>query len=69
MGNVGFAGDTEVFNGYVDNFTIGINGQDTTYDFDPAAVTTVPEPVTVSLFGAGLGVTALLRRRRKARKA
>ncbi len=35
--DVGFAGDTDVFNGYVDNFTIGINNVNTTYNFDPSS--------------------------------
>jgi hypothetical protein len=33
------------------------------------AITSVPEPVTVSIFGAGLAGAVALRRRRKARKA
>ncbi len=66
--NVGFASDTDIFNGYVDAFTIGINNVDTTYDFDPAAVTAVPEPMTISLFGGGLAAAAVMRRRRKVKK-
>jgi len=54
----GSSGDTE--DGYVDNFTIGINGSNTTYDFDPNPL---PEPTSLSLGGAAaLGL--LLRRRR-----
>ncbi len=34
------ASSTDVFDGYVDAFTIGINGADTTYDFEPDAPTT-----------------------------
>jgi hypothetical protein len=48
------------FNSNVDDFTLG----STTYNFDPVPM---PEPVTFSLFGAGLaGATALRRRRRTA---
>jgi hypothetical protein len=54
--NVGFGDPTDQFNGYVDNFTIGINGSNTTYNFEPAAA--VPEPSTLAI--AGLGVLGFL---------
>jgi hypothetical protein len=47
------------FNGNVDDFVL--NG--TTFNFD------VPEPFTLSLFGAGLAGMGAMRRRRKAKKA
>jgi hypothetical protein len=50
--DVGFASDTDQFNGYVDDFTIGINGQNTTYNFDPDAA--VPEPGSLALLGVAL---------------
>jgi MYXO-CTERM domain-containing protein len=60
--NVGFASATDVFNGYVDNFTIGINGTNTTYDFEPA-----PEPSTMLIAGLGaLGFVVYAARRRRA---
>jgi hypothetical protein len=48
--NVGFASATDQFNGYVDAFTIGINGQNTTYDFEVSAV---PEPSTWAMMLIG----------------
>ncbi|HEX4054104.1 MAG TPA: PEP-CTERM sorting domain-containing protein [Tepidisphaeraceae bacterium] len=56
---VGFASGTA--EGYVDAFTIGVAGVNTTYNFEPAAV---PEPASFSILG--LGALALLRRRRRA---
>ncbi|MGH7045790.1 MAG: PEP-CTERM sorting domain-containing protein [Stellaceae bacterium] len=50
--NVGFASATDQFNGYVDDFTIGIGGANTTYDFEPAIP--APEPGTIALLGAAL---------------
>jgi len=47
------------FDGNIDNFTLGINGSSTAYDFEPA-----PEPATWSLLAIGLGVAALRLRRR-----
>jgi hypothetical protein len=46
---VGFASPTDQFDGNVDDFTIGVNGVNTTFNFDP-----VPEPASWSLFGIGL---------------
>jgi hypothetical protein len=51
------------FNGNVDAYTIN----STTYNFDPAAVA-VPEPLTLSLFAAGLVGAGALRRRKKAKE-
>jgi hypothetical protein len=44
----GSSGETEV--GYVDDFSIGINGAVTDYNFDPAAAT----PLPASIWGAGV---------------
>jgi hypothetical protein len=41
---VGYASPEDNFNGYVDNVTIGVGGNNTTYDFEPAPV---PEPTTM----------------------
>jgi hypothetical protein len=65
--NVGFASAANSFNGYVDNFTIGINGANTTYNFDPAAAT--PLPAALPLFATGLGALGLLGWRRKKKAA
>ena len=54
------------FNGNVDDFQIGNSDILTTYNFEPAAA--VPEPITMSIFGAGLvGAAALRKRARKAK--
>jgi len=60
--DVGFASATDQFNGYVDNFTIGINSANTTFDFEPGAV---PEPSTISVLGLGLLALGLMRRKRR----
>jgi hypothetical protein len=64
--NVGFATTTSKFVGYVDNFTIGVNGGSTTYNFDPTPTAT-PEPGTLALLGSGLLGAAAVRRRRRSR--
>jgi hypothetical protein len=51
--DVGFASGTDVFNGYVDNFTVGINNVNTTYDFEPASAP-VPEPSTLVIISAAV---------------
>jgi hypothetical protein len=63
---VGFASPNDVFNGNVDNFTIGINGVNTTYDFEAAsAVAAVPEPSTWAMMVLGfVGLGFMAHRRR-----
>lgn len=53
--NVGFASANNQFDGYLDAFTIGINGQNTTYNFELAAVSAVPEPSTWAMMLIGFG--------------
>jgi hypothetical protein len=60
---VGFGGPSDNFDGYVDNFTIGIGGVNTTYNFDPSPV---PEPAEiVALLGIAVAGLLLVRRRRR----
>jgi hypothetical protein len=53
----GGAPDWNDFDGNVDNFTFGVNGNNTTYNFEA-----VPEPT--SMVALGLGAIALIRKRR-----
>jgi PEP-CTERM motif len=55
---VGFGSPNDQFNGYVDAFSIGVSGDTTTYDFEPA-----PEPASIAIFGVGLAGLAAMRRR------
>jgi PEP-CTERM motif len=55
----GFASPGDVFNAYVDNFTIGTAAGTTTYDFEA-----VPEPTTLSLMALAIGGLALIRKRK-----
>jgi hypothetical protein len=57
---------------FQDPALVNVNGTQTvayTAHWDNTSRTEVPEPISVSLFGAGLAGVAALRRRKKARKA
>jgi hypothetical protein len=56
----GFASPADDFVGYVDGLTIGVDGADTTYNFE-----LVPEPGTVLLGGIGLAALLTLAWRRR----
>jgi PEP-CTERM motif len=58
---VGFGAGSYNYDGYVDDFTIGINGSDTSFDFDPNPA---PEPGSLALLALG-GIGLLSRSRRK----
>lgn len=62
---VGFTSAGDISNGNVDAFTIGVDNEVTTYDFEAVDATPAPEPFTLALFGAGLSGLAFSRRRRK----
>jgi hypothetical protein len=62
----GYADSGFSYNGYVDNFTIGISGANTTFNFDPNPAAS-PEPATMTLLVSGVfaaGGFGLVRRRR-----
>jgi hypothetical protein len=61
---VGFGSPGDNYDGYVDNVTIGINGADSTYNFDP-----VPEPSALMLLGTICGGLSLMMRRKLKKSA
>jgi hypothetical protein len=52
------------FNGFVDNVTVGFNGNSTTFNFEAAQAAEVPEPASALLVGMGLLGFAAARRRK-----
>jgi PEP-CTERM motif len=59
----GYADPGSSYNGYVDNFTIGVNGASTTYNFDPNPA---PEPASLTLLAIGaIGMVGFGWRKRK----
>jgi hypothetical protein len=66
--NVGFASPGDAFDGNVDNFTIGINSADTTFDFEASAPAPLPNVASmgmVMLLAVGIGGYIHTRRARK----
>lgn len=60
---VGFASPGDVYNGNVDNVTVGVSGNATTFNFEPT-----PEPASMTLLACGaVGIAWPLRKRRSAR--
>src|SRR6202020_1485943 len=49
---VGFASPGDTYLGYVDNVTFGVNGANTTYDFEPNS--SVPEPSEITILASML---------------
>ena len=66
--DVGFASPNDQFNGYVDAFTIGIAGSNTTFDFENT-VSAVPEPSTWAMMILGFAGVGFMAYRRKDRLA
>jgi hypothetical protein len=60
--SVGIGSGWGPFEGAVDNITVGVNGVQTTYNFELAGGA-VPEPGTCALLGGGILLLALRRRR------
>ncbi len=56
--NAGFGTSSGAFDGYVDNYALGFNGQSQTFNFEA-----VPEPMTMGILAAGAALAA--RRRKK----
>jgi hypothetical protein len=55
---VGYASPSDNFEGYMDNFTIGVNGATTNYDFDPNPAVVTPLPSAI--YGAGALLIGLM---------